>query len=79
MLKTLIQIEGNVNELLTVDNEHNVKMTGFIANPENDVDSSEILSVDIISTDPTRTHPIFNNLLYGKKVRINIEEIIDEN
>lgn len=73
MNKTLIQVEGNVNDLLSVDNERNLKMTRFVVDSDNDPDSEEMVDVSITSVDPSRTHELFNNKLLNKKVKITVE------
>ena len=72
---TIIQLEGNVNDLLQIDNENNAKIARFIVNEEDD-DSEEILDITITSVDPSRTHWFFNNNLLNEKVRITVEKII---
>lgn len=75
MNKTILQIEGNVNDLLSVDNERNVKMTRFVVDTGNDPENEEIVDVAITSVDPSRTHKTFNEGLLNKKVKITVEEI----
>lgn len=75
----VLELEGNVNDLLGVDNDRNIKMTRLI--PDYDTEDieneNEIIDVAITSVDPTRTHDFFNNRLLGKKIHVTIEEIID--
>jgi len=73
---TIIQLEGNVNDLLQIDNENNAKIARFIVNEEDNEESEEILDITITSVDPSRTHGFFNNNLLNEKVRITVEKII---
>lgn len=75
----VLQLEGNVNDLLTVDNKRNVKMTRLIPDYDDKetTDDEEIIDVAITSVDPTRTHPFFNEKLLGKKIRVTIDVVID--
>ena len=75
MSKTIMKLEGKVNDLLSVDNERNTKMTRFVVDTDNDPENEETVDVAITSVDPSRTHMLFNNQLLDKKVRITIEEI----
>ena len=65
--------EGNVNDLLCVDNERNLKMTRFVLDSDNDPDNEEVIDIAITSVDPSRTHQLFNNGLLGKKVIISVD------
>lgn len=71
----LIELEGNVNDLLSIDNERNLKMTRFIVDTDNDCENEEIVDIVITSVDQSRTHEIFNTKLVDKRVKITIEEI----
>ena len=75
MNKTILQVEGNVNDLLSVDNERNIKMTRFVVDNECDPENEEIVDIAITSVDPSRTHQLFNGQLLNKKVKITVEEI----
>lgn len=75
MEKTVLHLEGNVNDLLSVDNERNLKMTRFVLDNDNDPENEEIVDVAITSVDPSRTHKLFNLGLLNKKVRITVEVI----
>ena len=75
MDKTILQLEGNVNDLLSVDNERNVKMTRFVVDNECDPENEEIVDIAITSVDTSRTHQLFNGQLLNKKVKITVEEI----
>ena len=71
----LFKVEGNVNDLLSVDNERNVKMTRFVLDSDNDPENEETVDIAITSVDPSRTHEFFNNNLLNKRIRITIEEL----
>lgn len=75
MDKTILQVEGNVNDLLSVDNERNVKMTRFVTDDNCDPENEEIVDIVVTSVDPSRTHRVFNEKLLNKKIKITIEEI----
>jgi hypothetical protein len=75
MDKTILQVEGNVNDLLSVDNERNVKMTRFVVDDNCDPENEEIVDIVVTSVDPSRTHRVFNEGLLNKKVKITVEEI----
>ena len=75
MNKTILQLEGNINDLLSVDNGRNLKMTRFVLDTDNDPENEEIVDVVITSVDPSRTHKLFNEGLLNKKVKIIVEEI----
>lgn len=75
MNKTILQLEGNVNDLLSVDNGRNLKMARFVVDTDNDPENEEIVDVTITSVDPSRTHKLFNEELLNKKVKITVEEI----
>lgn len=77
ILTEILRVHGNVNDLLSVDNERNLKMTRFVADSDNDPETDEIVDIAITSVDPSRTHEFFNNKLLNKKVRITIKEIED--
>lgn len=73
----VFQTEGNANDLLVVDDEHSCKQTRLILDTRDSENDEEILDVTITSTDPTRTHPLFNNSILGKRIKITVEEIDD--
>jgi hypothetical protein len=75
MSKVILELEGNVNDLLSVDNERNLKMTRFVLDSNAEPDDEETVDVTITSVDQSRTHKIFNEGLLNKKVKITIEEI----
>jgi hypothetical protein len=75
MSKIILELEGNVNDLLSVDNERNLKMTRFVLDNNVEPDDEETVDVTITSVDPSRTHKIFNEGLLNKKVKITVEEI----
>lgn len=73
MSKTVLQLEGKTNDLLSVDNARNVKMTRLIYDNGADPENEEIVDVAITSVDPSRTHKLFNEELLGKKIKITVE------
>ena len=75
MSKIILELEGNVNDLLSVDNDRNLKMTRFVLDNNVEPDDEETVDVTITSVDPSRTHKIFNEGLLNKKVKITVEEI----
>jgi hypothetical protein len=75
MSKIILELEGNVNDLLSVDNERNLKMTRFVLDSNVEPDDEETVDVTITSVDPSRTHKTFNEGLLNKKVKITVEEI----
>lgn len=75
MSKVILELEGNVNDLLSVDNERNLKMTRFVLDSNVEPDDEETVDVTITSVDPSRTHKVFNEGLLNKKVKITVEEI----
>ena len=75
MSKIILELEGNVDDLLSVDNERNLKMTRFVLDSDVEPDDEETVDVTITSVDPSRTHKIFNERLLNKKVKITVEEI----
>ena len=75
MSKVILELEGNVNDLLSVDNERNLKMTRFVLDSDVEPNDEETVDVTIASVDPSRTHKIFNEGLLNKKVKITVEEI----
>ena len=75
MSKVILELEGNVNDLLSVDNERNLKMTRFVLDSDAEPDDEETVDVTITSVDPSRIHKVFNEGLLNKKVKITVEEI----
>jgi len=75
MSKVILELEGNVNDLLSVDNERNLKMTRFVLDSDNDPENEETVDIAITSVDPSRTHKVFNEGLLNKKVKITVETI----
>ena len=75
MSKVILELEGNVNDLLSVDNERNLKMTRFVLDSNVEPEDEETVDVTITSVDPSRTHEFFNNNLLNKRIRITIEEL----
>jgi len=75
MSKIILELEGNVDDLLSVDNERNLKMTRFVLDSDVEPDDEETVDVTITSVDPSRTHKTFNEGLLNKKVKITVEEI----
>lgn len=71
-----LQIEGNANDLLMVNNDNSMKCTRLIQlEPDIKPEEDEILDICITSTNVYGEHPRFDELL-GKKIRITVE-IID--
>lgn len=73
MSNIVLELEGKTNDLLSVDNERNLKMTRLVHANDADPDYNEIVDVAITSVDPSRTHEFFNNKLLGKKIKITVE------
>lgn len=73
MSKTVLQLEGKTNDLLSVDNARNMKMTRLVCDNGADPDNEEMVDVSITSVDPSRTHKLFNEGLLGKKIKITVE------
>ena len=67
-MKKFLELEGKVNDLLTVDKEHSVKYTRLFY----DVDYNEIIDVAITSSSTNDRHPIFD-LLLDKDIKVTIE------
>lgn len=72
-MATVLILEGKANDLLSVDNERNLKMTRFVHAGEEDPEYQEIVDIAITSVDPSRTHPFFNNQILGKKIKVIVE------
>lgn len=70
-----LTLEGNVNDLLMINNNGSMKMTRLInIEPTADVVDEEIIDVAITSTNEYCSHPFFDKLL-NKKIRIRIDII----
>lgn len=75
IVKNVIKVEGNADDLLEVGNE--MKQTRlFYLIPENMEENQETLDLTITSTNPYHNFPIFDKLL-GKKIRITVDIIED--
>ena len=71
-----LQLEGNANDLLAINNDNSMRCTRLIQlEPDIKPEEDEILDICITSTNVYGDHPRFNKLL-GKKIRTTIE-IID--
>ena len=73
MSKTVLQLKGKTNDLLSIDNARNVKMTRLVYDNGADPENEEIVDVSITSVDPSRTHKLFNEEFWGKKIKITVE------
>lgn len=73
---TFLTLEGNVNDLLMVNEMHSMKCTRLIHfnedNLNNNALNEEIVDVCITSTNMYGEHPLFDKLL-GKKIRITVD------
>lgn len=78
MIKNVITVEGNTNDLFEISNNGEMKQTRlFYLLPESLEENSETLDLTITSTNPYHFFPIFDNLL-NKKIRISVDIIGDE-
>lgn len=75
MNNTILELEGNVNDLLFVDNKHDLKMTRLVCDNAEEPDYGETFDVSITSVDPSRTHKLFNEHFLNKRIKITIETI----
>ncbi len=73
MSNIVLELEGKTNDLLSVDNARNLKMTRLVYATDADPEYEETLDVAITSVDPSRTHKLFNEKLLNKKIKITIE------
>lgn len=70
---TLLQIEGNTDDLLTVTPDGKYKSTRLIDLPE-DYDNGEICDLSFTSTSMNKEFKTFDKII-GKKIRITLEYI----
>lgn len=71
----ILQLEGDANELLQVNDNNSMKMTRlFFLNPQSKEIGEEIIDLSITSTNEAQTHPIFDKLI-DKKIRITVETL----
>ena len=75
MNEILLQLEGNVNDLLSIDRENGIKATRFVMPSNIDPENGEIIDIAITSSDPTDGHMFFDENLLGENIRITIERI----
>ena len=76
MFEKLFEVEGNADELLYIDEVNGLKTTRFFHMGLDAMDeSSEILDVQVTSTNPMGDTSIFDKMM-GKNVRIVVE--VDE-
>lgn len=67
-----LELEGNTNDLLMVNNDNSMKCTRLINLDENTKLDEEIVDLCITSTNMNNyEHPIFDKLL-DKKIRITV-------
>jgi len=70
-----LQLEGNTNDLLMINNDNSMKCTRLIQlEPDIKPEEDEILDICITSTNVYGEHPRFDKLI-GKKIRMTIETI----
>jgi len=70
-----LQLEGNANDLLMINNDNSMKCTRLIQlEPDIKPEEDEILDICITSTNVYGEHPRFDKLI-GKKIRMTIETI----
>ena len=73
MFEKLFEVEGNADELLYIDDANGLKTTRFFHMGLDAMDeSSEIIDVQVTSTNPMGETPIFDRMM-GKNVRIVVE------
>lgn len=71
--KIFLQLEGNTNELLLVNNDNSMRCTRLIDLDTNSKDyDEEIVDICITSTNIYGNHKRFNELL-DKKIKITVE------
>lgn len=72
-----LQLEGETNDLLMVNNDGSMKYTRLI-NLDSDIKSeeNEIIDICVTSTNVYQEHPLFDKLI-GKKIRLTIETLED--
>lgn len=72
-MKKFIEIQGNTNDLLTVDDTHSLKSTRFFVDVDNDdVENSETFDVTVTSIDKSGQHSLFDKIL-NKNIIISIQ------
>ena len=77
MIKNVLSIEGNTNDLLEISNNGEMKQTRlFYLLPEDLEANAETFDLTITSTNPYHSFPIFDKLL-NKKIRISVDIIED--
>lgn len=63
---------GNVNDLLCVSDDNQVKMTRLMDIDKTDEpELDEIMTIDIVSTSPSGVHQLFDELL-DRKITVTI-------
>lgn len=73
MEKRVFSVEGNTNDLLSLSQNGEMKMTRlFYLMPENLEENTETIDVSITSTNPYKSFTLFDQLL-GKKIRISVD------
>lgn len=70
---TLLQIEGNTDDLLTVTPDGKYKSTRLVAIPEN-FEDDETCDLSFTSTATNKVFSTFDKII-GKKIRITLEYI----
>lgn len=73
MDRKIFSVEGNTNDLLSISQNGEMKMTRlFYLMPENLEENTETIDVSLTSTNPYKSFPLFDQLI-GKKIRISVE------
>ena len=75
MQNIFLQLEGEVNDLLMVNDTESLKSTRiFNIGNNTDVEREEVVDLSITSVNPKGEHPLFDRLL-DKRIRITVEII----
>ena len=73
--KIFLELEGNANDLLMVNNDNSMKCTRLIKlDPTVTEINEEIVDICITSTNMNGEHPLFDKLI-DRKIKITIEFI----
>ena len=68
----ILELEGNANDLLMVDEKHSMKSTCLIwLNPESDDPEDEVVDIRVTSTNVNGEHKLFDKIL-GKKIKLTL-------
>jgi hypothetical protein len=72
MSKTIFDVSGKANDLLSVSNDGSMKMTRlFVLGDGLDVENDEVVDLCVTSTNPNLSHPLFDQLI-GNEIRITV-------